>query len=61
MSSSNNILRYMTRLLFVLAILFVIVWQAPAFYTVQGLASNLPLHMFAEIKRCDGNAGELIA
>ncbi|MDO8991072.1 MAG: PAS domain S-box protein [Sideroxyarcus sp.] len=34
--------------MFGLTLLFMIVWQAPALYTVQGLASYLPLHMFAE-------------
>lgn len=31
-----------------LAALFIAVWQGPALYFVQGLASYLPLHMFAE-------------
>ena len=48
MPSRNSTLRHMIWLLFGLTLLFVIVWQAPAFYTVQGLASYLPLHMFAE-------------
>ena len=34
--------------LFGLTLLFVVVWQAPAFYVVEGLANYLPLHMFAE-------------
>lgn len=48
MPSSNPALRHITGLLFGLAVLFVIVWQAPALYVVQGLAGYLPLHMFAE-------------
>lgn len=48
MLSSNPALRHMTWLLFGLTLLFVIVWLAPAFYMVQGLASYLPMHMFAE-------------
>lgn len=48
MLSGNPSLRYMTWLLSGLAMLFVVVWQAPGFYSVQGMASYLPLHMFAE-------------
>ena len=48
MSSSHFSLRNTIWLLTGLALLFVIVWRAPAFYAVQGLASYLPLHMFAE-------------
>ncbi|HLY97370.1 MAG TPA: MASE3 domain-containing protein, partial [Sideroxyarcus sp.] len=45
---SKTTLRRMTWLLSGLVMLFVLVWQAPAFHTVQGLANYLPLHMFAE-------------
>ncbi len=48
MPAANVALRRITWMLFGLAVLFVIVWHAPALYTVQGLASYLPLHMFAE-------------
>ncbi|MBU1424730.1 MAG: PAS domain S-box protein [Gammaproteobacteria bacterium] len=48
MTSSHFSLRNTIWLLTGLALLFVIVWRAPAFYAVQGLASYLPLHMFAE-------------
>jgi len=48
MPSSNDTLRRMIWLLVGLAMLFVVVWQAPVFYTVQGLASYLPMHIFAE-------------
>ncbi len=48
MPSGNPTLRHMIWLLFGLTLVFITVWQAPAFYTVQGLASYLPLHMFAE-------------
>lgn len=44
----DSTMRHLTWLLSGLVILFVFVWQAPAFYSVQGLASYLPLHMFAE-------------
>lgn len=48
MSSSKTALWRLNGPLFVLTALFVVVWLAPAFYTVQGLASYLPLHMAAE-------------
>jgi PAS domain S-box-containing protein len=48
MLSGNPSLRYMTWLLSGLALLFAVVWQAPGFYSVQGLASYLPVHMLAE-------------
>ena len=48
MPSSKTTLQRLSGLLFALAVLFVGIWLAPAFYTVQGLASYLPLHMFAE-------------
>ncbi|ADE11564.1 MASE3 domain-containing protein [Sideroxydans lithotrophicus] len=48
MSSSNATLRHMIWFLSALTVLFVVVWQAPAFYVVEGLANYLPLHMFAE-------------
>lgn len=48
MPTSNATLRHMNWLLFGLSVLFLVVWQAPSFYTVQGLASYVPLHMFAE-------------
>jgi len=48
MPSADRALRRVWWWLGGLALLFVAVWQAPAFYTVQGLANYLPLHMFAE-------------
>lgn len=48
MPDANTALRRTTWWLFGLAVLFVVVWQAPAFYTAQDLAGYLPLHMFAE-------------
>ncbi len=48
MPASNISLRRTTWTLSALAALFVIVWQSPPFYIVQGLASYLPLHAFAE-------------
>ncbi|HXU93729.1 MAG TPA: MASE3 domain-containing protein [Gallionella sp.] len=48
MQPNNATLRHLGWLLGGLAMLFVIVWKAPALYTVQGLASYLPLHMVAE-------------
>jgi PAS domain S-box-containing protein len=41
-------LRRVSWLLAGLAALFVAVWQGPALYFVEGLASYLPVHMFAE-------------
>ncbi len=46
--STNPTLRHMTWLLGGMALLFVLVWQAPAFYSVQGIAGYLPVHIFAE-------------
>ncbi len=46
--SSNPTLRHMTWLLGGMALLFMVIWQAPAFYSVQGIASYLPVHIFAE-------------
>lgn len=48
MPSNNSTLRSMNWFLFGLTLLFVVVWQAPAFHVVAGLANYLPLHMFAE-------------
>ncbi len=48
MPSNNSTLRSMNWSLFGLTLLFVVVWQAPAFHVVAGLANYLPLHMFAE-------------
>jgi hypothetical protein len=48
MPSSNFTLRHMIWLLFGFTLLFVIVWQAHAFYTVQGVVGYLPLLIFAE-------------
>lgn len=48
MLPGNPSLRYMAWFLSGLAVLFAVVWQAPGFYSVQGLASYLPLHMLAE-------------
>ncbi len=46
--STNPTLRHMTWLLGGMALLFMMVWQAPAFYSVQGIAGYLPVHIFAE-------------
>ncbi len=48
MLSRNSAVRHVIWLLSGLVVLFVFIWQAPAFYSVQGLANYLPLHMFAE-------------
>ncbi len=48
MPSGNSALKHAIWLILGLGILFLVVWQAPALYTVQGLANYLPLHMFAE-------------
>lgn len=49
MLSSNNLaLRHASWLITGLALLFVVLWQVPAFYSVSGLATYLPLHMFVE-------------
>ncbi|MDD5058296.1 MAG: MASE3 domain-containing protein [Sideroxydans sp.] len=48
MPSGNFTLKHATWLVLGLGIVFVVVWQAPALYAVQGLANYLPLHMFAE-------------
>ncbi len=45
---SSTRLRRVSWLLAGLSLLFVMVWQAPAFYSVQNLASYLSLHMAAE-------------
>ncbi len=45
---ANPELRRMLWLLSGLTALFVVIWLAPALYAVQGLASYLPVHMFAE-------------
>ena len=48
MPYSGSALRRMTWLLAGLGMLFILVWQAPVFYSVQGLANYLPVHIFAE-------------
>ena len=48
MPSSNATLQRLNWLLFGLTALFIVVWRAPGFYSVEGLASYLPLHIFAE-------------
>lgn len=48
MKSGNLTLRHTLWLLAGLSALYLIVWQAPALYSVPGLAKYLPLHMFAE-------------
>ncbi|MDO8207262.1 MAG: MASE3 domain-containing protein [Gallionella sp.] len=48
MPSSNLKFRHTIWLVSGLALMFAVVWLAPAFHTVQGLASYLPVHIFAE-------------
>jgi signal transduction histidine kinase len=48
MLSANPELMRVQWLLSGLTALFILIWQAPAYYSVQGLANYLPAHMFAE-------------
>jgi PAS domain S-box-containing protein len=48
MASASPDLRRATWWLGALGLLFLVVWHAPGFYFVEGMASYLPLHMFIE-------------